>query len=120
MPASIGCKANEGADTASIVSNGYNLSTAHSCWPFLTHPHDIKTASAELGSLAGNGGPTLTHLPQAGSPLIDAGACMPDGSTDQRGVPRPQGVACDIGAVEVQVSSPNTIVPRARIPIVVK
>jgi hypothetical protein len=29
-------------------------------------------------------------------------------STDERGVSRPQGSACDIGAVEVAVTSPTT------------
>ena len=54
-----------------------------------------------LGSLGDNGGstPTLSLLP--GSPAIDSGddfACPP---TDQRGVARPQGLACDIGAFEL-------------------
>jgi predicted outer membrane repeat protein len=56
-----------------------------------------------LGPLDDNGGPTLTRLPQPGSPLIDkipVGSCHV--STDQRGVTRPQGPACDIGAVEVE------------------
>lgn len=58
------------------------------------------TGDPVLGPLADNGGPTLTHFPQAGSPLIDTagGACA---GNDQRGVARPQGAACDIGAVEV-------------------
>ncbi len=51
-----------------------------------------------LGALADNGGPTPTHAPLFGSPAVDAtGACS---GTDQRGVPRPQGAACDAGAVE--------------------
>ncbi|MCC9001772.1 MAG: hypothetical protein LM549_03985, partial [Candidatus Competibacter sp.] len=59
-----------------------------------------------IGPLADNGGPTLTHLPVAGSPLIDAGnnALIPAGvTTDQRGTgfPRIVGGAVDIGAVEV-------------------
>ena len=55
-----------------------------------------------LGPLADNGGPTETHDLLPGSPAIDAGSpgCPPP-DTDQRGVARPQGVACDIGAVEV-------------------
>ncbi|HEX9442834.1 MAG TPA: choice-of-anchor Q domain-containing protein, partial [Candidatus Binatia bacterium] len=48
-----------------------------------------------------NGGPTLTHALVKNSPALDAApvdASCP--ATDQRGVPRPQGAACDIGAVE--------------------
>ncbi len=56
--------------------------------------------------IAGNGGFTPTHLLQAGSPAIDAGACVV--GTDQRGIPRPQGPACDLGAVEVVVPTPAT------------
>jgi hypothetical protein len=38
---------------------------------------------------------------QAGSPLIDAGTCQPAYFTDDfNGAPRPQGNACDIGALE--------------------
>lgn len=55
-----------------------------------------------LGSLQDNGGPTQTMLPAADSPAIDAGGACPT-ATDQRGFPRPQGRACDIGAVEVQI-----------------
>jgi hypothetical protein len=54
-----------------------------------------------LGPLADNGGPTLTMALGAGSPAIDivvpSAGCLP---TDQRGAPRPQGVACDAGAYE--------------------
>ena len=57
-----------------------------------------------LGPLADNGGPTQTHALLAGSPAIDAGSpdCPPP-ATDQRGVARPQGAACDIGSVELKV-----------------
>ena len=54
-----------------------------------------------LGPLANNGGQTQTMLPQAGSPAIDAGNDANCPATDQRGVSRPQGVHCDIGAVEL-------------------
>jgi predicted outer membrane repeat protein len=59
-----------------------------------------------LGPLADNGGSTLTMLPGADSPAVDAGndatcaASLVNG-LDQRGFPRPQGHHCDIGAVEV-------------------
>ena len=64
-----------------------------------------------IGPLANNGGPTLTHLPVAGSLAIDHGAnaLIPAGvTTDQRGTGFPRIVhgTVDIGAVEVGVSAP--------------
>ena len=55
-----------------------------------------------LAALSDNGGPTLTHLPTAGSSLVDAGLTgLP---IDQRGLRRPSGPAADLGAVEVQTA----------------
>jgi len=61
-------------------------------------------AMLKLGVLADNGGPTLTHLPAKGSPLIDAGTNPAALTSDQRGsaYPRVSGTQSDIGAVEVQ------------------
>jgi hypothetical protein len=94
-----------------FASNGYNFSDDASC--NFTGTGDKQDAgSPGLGALGPNGGPTLTMLPQTGSPLLDAipaANCQDDGAsgvtTDQRGVTRPQGNGCDIGAVEVEVSS---------------
>ena len=66
----------------------------------------------ELGPLADNGGPTQTHAPLVGSPVIDAGdpSILPNPSEfDQRGTPfqrvrngdQVAGAVIDIGAVEV-------------------
>jgi parallel beta-helix repeat protein/predicted outer membrane repeat protein len=57
---------------------------------------------AKLGLLAYNGGPTPTHRPLSGSPVIDKGV----GNTafDQRGVSRVVGDAADVGAVEFATS----------------
>jgi Ca2+-binding RTX toxin-like protein len=63
-----------------------------------TAPGNLRNTDPLLGPLASNGGPTDTHALLAGSPALDAGAGC--GSADQRGVPRPQGPACDIGAFE--------------------
>jgi predicted outer membrane repeat protein len=57
-------------------------------------------AALQLGPLANNGGPTLTRLPLAGSPAVDGGTNSGCPGTDQRGVTRPQGLRCDVGAVE--------------------
>lgn len=62
----------------------------------------ISSVNAALGPLQDNGGPTSTMLPGPGSAAIDA--IPPQECTtphDQRGVVRPQGAACDIGAVEI-------------------
>ena len=55
-----------------------------------------------LGPLASNGGPTLTHEPLPGSPVIDAGnpAIPSPPPTDQRGAARIVGPAIDLGSVE--------------------
>lgn len=53
---------------------------------------------ARLGSLANNGGPTLTHALLSDSPAIDSGVPSLVGRTDQRGVPRDQ--APDAGSYE--------------------
>jgi len=59
------------------------------------------TITKILGPLADNGGPTPTHALVPGSPAIDAAPVGPDcPSEDQRGIARPQGAACDIGAFE--------------------
>ncbi len=75
---------------------GRNLDSDGTC------PNAITSATPGLGPLAGNGGPTATHALLPGSPAIDAimdsSTCPP---TDQRGVMRPQGSACDLGAFEV-------------------
>ncbi len=61
---------------------------------------------ARLGPLQDNGGPTRTHALLPGSPALDAGVGVDVNgntvATDQRGLPRPQGAACDIGAFENQ------------------
>jgi len=53
-----------------------------------------------LGPLADNGGPTRTDALLLGSPAIDAASTPDCPTTDQRGVLRPQGAACDIGSYE--------------------
>jgi Right handed beta helix region len=97
---------------AKTTSHGYNYSDDGLCG--FTAPTDRENAAPpQLGPLAANGGPTPTLLPEPGSPLIDAipiGSCQADGAAgitnDQRGVTRPQGSGCDIGAVEVEVPVP--------------
>jgi hypothetical protein len=61
-----------------------------------------------LGPLQDNGGPTQTMALLIGSPAIDAGESSDCPATDQRGLARPQGAACDIGAYEVAPGAAST------------
>jgi hypothetical protein len=58
------------------------------------------TASPGLGPLQDNGGATPTHALLPGSPAVDAASSVVCPATDQRGVTRPKGAGCDIGAFE--------------------
>jgi hypothetical protein len=92
-----GCSAQSGA---SIVSDGDNLDSGTSCG--LTQLSDQSGVNPMLGPLQDNGGLTPTRALLPGSPAIDAvqAADCPPPSADQRGVTRPQGPRCDIGAFE--------------------
>jgi predicted outer membrane repeat protein len=60
-------------------------------------------ADPKLGALADNGGSTQTMALLPGSAAIDAGDDSACPTTDQRGVVRPQGAHCDMGAYEAIV-----------------
>lgn len=82
-------------------TGGYSFVDDESCGVLGATDMVVIDGDPMLGALADNGGPTPTMLPLPGSPLLDAipsGACPYP--TDQRGFARPQGGACDIGAVE--------------------
>jgi hypothetical protein len=93
-----------------VLSLGGNIEVeGNTCG--LDHPMDrvwFPAPALNLLPLGDNGGPTLTRALGAGSDAIDwidpiecvdaAGLPL---TTDQRGVLRPQGPACDVGSVEV-------------------
>jgi CSLREA domain-containing protein len=89
-----------------VISKGHNLENANTCG--FTGTGDKVNTNPKLGSLAGNGGPTRTMALNAGSPAINAGTNTGCPSTDQRGVARPQGTRCDIGAYEAAPPSAST------------
>jgi len=86
-----------GAGAVSINSLGHNIFSDNTCFG---GGSDLLFFDPLLGPLTDNGGPTLTHSLLAGSPAIDAGNSAACPATDQRGVVRPQGVTCDVGAYE--------------------
>jgi CSLREA domain-containing protein len=101
-------------DCSGAIDSAYNLiSNSMGCFGPSAANHDkVGTPASPLlaktGALANYGGstPTIQLLP--GSPAIDAGNPAVPGAgngacevTDQRGVRRPGGATCDIGAFEV-------------------
>ena len=73
----------------------------------------VITADPRLGALAGNGGATPTQLPGAGSSAVDAGDDATCEADDQRGLARPQGAHCDLGAVEAGPPSLTLVLDQA-------
>jgi predicted outer membrane repeat protein len=95
--------------SGTITDGGHNLQSSDA-----TCGASIPTADPLLGPLAANGGPTLTQALLPGSPAIDAvpliDCTIP---ADQRGAPRPQNSACDIGAFELGPWPPHAVADTA-------
>ena len=86
------------SQTFAIVSQGHNLDSGITCE--FAQTGDLTETDPNLVPLQNNGGPTLTHALNPGSMAIDNGDDLDCPLTDQRGVIRPQGQHCDIGAYE--------------------
>ena len=98
-----------------IASGGYNVESPGDTCDFdeVSDRVNVSTDDLNLGPLANNGGPTMTHKPGDGGfgdgsvavDQIPGADCEVE--TDQRGQPRPAGPdpkRCDVGSVEVQGS----------------
>ncbi len=88
-----------------IITSGANIDSGSTCG-FTSGP-DMPNTDPLLGPLADNGGDTETMALLPGSPALEAGngticSMFPVDGVDQRGVTRPIGVGCDIGAYESQ------------------
>src|SRR3984957_1659768 len=87
--------------TPAVTSQGHNLDAGTSCG--FAEAGDISGKNPLLGPLQNNGGPI--ELPTMAlattSPAVDAGNNAVCPTTDERGVPRPHGPVCDIGAFEL-------------------
>lgn len=96
--------------TSSPSSDGYNLADDNSC-TFITQTGDQNNsgnAGLSPSGLQNNGGPTQTIALLPTSSAVNAipvGACTDTFAipvtTDQRGIRRPKGPGCDIGAYEL-------------------
>ena len=100
-----------------LVSQGYNLTGSDTGCDPLGGTGDVTVAPASvftsvLSALADHGGATQTHALFAGpgNPALDAitggtnGCGAAPFDADQRGITRPQGTQCDIGAFELQAN----------------
>lgn len=108
-----GNNATSGPDCwGTLTSEGYNLiqNTAAPCNVTGDTTGNLTGSPGLDTQLKNNGGAMQTHALLTGSPALDAGAPQNVGgcvdhngeplATDQRGVARPQGARCDIGAYE--------------------
>jgi len=87
-----------------FVYNIHNLIEDNTCnLEYSGDPH--------LGPLQDNGGSTWTMALLPGSPAIDVGDDATCSPVDQRGVSRPQGAHCDIGAYEAAFTTHRVYLP---------
>jgi hypothetical protein len=97
--------------TFPIDDLGYNLCSDYCSGLMDDESTNLLNTDPMLGALQDNGGPTWTLAPLAGSLAIDAAASTDsagnDVAFDQRGIVRPQGLANDIGAFEVEQATGN-------------
>ncbi len=90
-------------EVESIESGGYNIQSPGRSCGFDERGDLLDVSSLEIGPLTNNGGPTLTHALQPDSVAVDRIPSSECNIThDQRGVARPQGDACDVGAFELE------------------
>jgi hypothetical protein len=89
------------AGPGKLASAGHNIEDGAPSRCGLGAIGDRIGVSPLLGALQNNGGPTQTEELLPGSPAIDAGDNTGCPASDQRGIVRPHGSACDVGALEV-------------------
>ncbi|MGA3126538.1 MAG: right-handed parallel beta-helix repeat-containing protein [Candidatus Korobacteraceae bacterium] len=117
---------------STLISGGHNLTDDTTCTAF-TQLGDVNNPSGGVGlspsGLQNNGGPTETIALLATSPAVNAIPAAPTNyctdasgnplTTDQRGVTRPQGTGCDIGAYElVMISGMIKLVNSYHLPVI--
>ncbi|MBS0570519.1 MAG: hypothetical protein JSS28_07925 [Proteobacteria bacterium] len=103
-------EASTGASVTIAGSNNLVFGDTPSNVSFVNPP---ATGDPKLTTLGNFGGPTPVMYPMPGSAAIDAiapvsGQCLVP--KDQRGVARPQGAGCDIGAVEADAATSHDFI----------
>lgn len=86
-------------DGVTMTTLGLNIVDDNTCLPSPGILGDLMDTDPELGIWQGS--PLRAYIPLEGSPAIDYADDCP--SVDQRGFPRPIGVACDVGSIEYGV-----------------
>jgi hypothetical protein len=95
---------------APITSTGYNIDTSSLTTPFrcgLDDPSDLNEINPNLSWLGSYGGLTPVRALSIGSPAVDTADPARCFGSDQRGILRPYGPACDRGAFELNDINPN-------------
>lgn len=95
---------------------GHNMDSDGSCFSTSTQSSDHPNTEPRLGNPADNGGPLVgnqtdgsaviipTDAETSISPTVNSGTNSGCPATDERGVTRPQGGICDIGAFELSAA----------------
>jgi hypothetical protein len=97
--------------SAATASSGHNLlGDVTGCAGLTPVPSDLIGVNPQFATYGDHGGPVPSLSILATSPAVDGGdptGCVDAAgnplTTDQRGMPRPAGPRCDIGAFELQV-----------------
>ncbi|MCA9935881.1 MAG: right-handed parallel beta-helix repeat-containing protein, partial [Anaerolineales bacterium] len=93
-------------DGGTLAANVHNLVEDGTC---SAGGIGFLSGNPQLGSLADNGGDTLTHALLPNSPAIDAGEAASCLATDQRDLARDD-LGCDLGAYEVRYADTDTVI----------
>lgn len=101
-----------GSAFAAAADSGNNLDSDASCFGGLGVTSDKTGVDPLVSDAAANGGPVKTDALGTGSPAIDSAKASACPSTDARGVMRPQGAGCDIGAVEASTPTVTITAPQ--------
>lgn len=101
------CAFGGGGSVSNAVGNIESPGT--SCQLDSSQNDNVPELQLHMGGLADHGGFTHSYLPAVGSVLLDAAGtpgCLLAGELDQRGYVRdPDGIDCDVGAVEADAVS---------------